>query len=245
MRRALLILCLLVLSAPAPAAAATPAASVRLAACVPALEPDDRSATFEARARAVRESVRMQVRFTLQLREEDAGGWRRVVAGGLDEWLSSHPGVRRFSYARTVENLAAPASYRTLVRFRWLDADGAVLKVERATSATCRQTDLRPDLSAPAVSATPAPAIGTRRYEVTVRNAGRSAAGAFAIGLRLGETELPPLALAGLAAGQTRVIAFTGPDCTPELPLTVTVDPEDVVPESNEDDNEPTPNCPA
>ena len=95
----------------------------------------------------MRGSDRMQVRFTLQVREGALPAWRRVVAPGLDEWLTSAPGVSRYSYAKTVQNLSAPAAYRTVVRFRWLDAGGAVLARSRATSRACRQPDMRPDLA--------------------------------------------------------------------------------------------------
>src|SRR5215211_7707831 len=142
MRRALMSLILL-LAWPAAAEAAT----VKVVDCVPALDPIARSATFEARMRASRESDRLQVRFTLQVRDEGVmTRWRKVVAPGFDEWLTSASGVRRYSYARTIQNLTAPASYRTIVRFRWLDADGEVLRSSRGTSAACRQPDLRPDL---------------------------------------------------------------------------------------------------
>ena len=75
--------------------------------------------------RAARGSERMQVRFTLQVREDALASWRRVAATGFDTWLTSLPEVRRYTYAKTVTNLSAPAAYRTVVRFRWLDEDGA------------------------------------------------------------------------------------------------------------------------
>ena len=224
-------------------AVAAPAASVRLVDCVPAAAAADRSATFEARARATADSAQMQVRFTLQVRDVARGGWRRVIAEGFDEWLSSDAGVRRYSYARTVENLLAPAAYRTLVRFRWLDAGGAVLKGARIASASCRQPDLRPDLSALALSVLPGPDEETRRYAVSVRNAGRSAAHAFTVGLRVGERELEPVALAGLGAGATGVLGFTGPACNPDLLLTVTVDAAGAVEERGEGDNVMVASC--
>ena len=107
MRRALLIAFLL-LAFPA----AAQAESVKVAACAPSLDPLARSATFEARTRAYGRD-RIQVRFTLQVREDALSGWRRVAAPGFDTWLTSDAGVRRYSYAKTVENLAAPAAYRT------------------------------------------------------------------------------------------------------------------------------------
>jgi hypothetical protein len=233
MRRALLLG--LLLAALFPAAA--DAASVKLLACVPALEGRDRSATFEARVRALAGSDRMQVRFTLQVREDAAPDWRRVGAPGLDQWLTSDPGVSRYSYSKTVQNLSAPAAYRTVLRFRWLDAAGAVLARSRATSRACRQPDLRPDLAATQIEVARPFDGGPARYAVTVHNDGRSAAGAFAVTLRAGDELLEPLNVPGLAAGERRVLAFAGPPCSPGAPLTVTVDSDMAIGERDEDDN--------
>jgi len=238
-----LIVCCVLLGFPAVAGASSPA-SVRLVACVPADAAEERSATFEARARAVGDSARVQVRFMLHVRADRGGGWRRVVAPALEEWLSSDPGVRRYSYARTVENLMAPAGYRAVVRVRWLDAGGVVLRTARVTSATCWQPDLRPNLIATALRVAPAPEPGTHRYDVRVRNAGRAAAGAFTVGLRMGDAELAPVALEGLAPGEARVVTFTGPACAPGTSLTATVDPDDAVEEADEDDNVLRASCP-
>lgn len=241
MRRALLLG--LLLAAVFPAAA--DAASVKLLACVPALEGQDRSATFEARVRAPAGSERVQVRFTLQVSEDADPEWRRVVAPGLDQWLTSDPGVSRYSYSKTVQNLAAPAAYRTIVRFRWLDAAGAVLARSRATSRACRQPDLRPDLAATQVEVVHPVEGVPARYAVTVLNDGASAAGAFAVTLQAGDEALEPLTVPALAAGESRVLAFAGPACAPGAPLTVTVDPDLAVDERDEADNVLLARCPA
>jgi len=227
-----------------PGYAVTPArdaASVKVLDCVPALDPVDRTVTFEARMRPARDSERMQVRFTLQVREDELHAWRRIEAEGFDTWLTSLPAVRRYSYAKTVLNLTAPASYRTVVRFRWLDADDAVVKSARVISATCRQPDLRPDLEARRVDVLPGPDADTRRYAVTVRNDGRTEADPFTATL----DDLGTLAVLGLAAGTQRVITFTGPPCTAGAPLVVTLDPDESVDERDEDDNVFGAPCPA
>jgi CARDB len=246
MRRALLTCVLALLLFPAAAGAA----SVRLVECVPALEPADRSATFEARVHPVRGSERMQVRFALQVREGGLQGWRRVAASELDEWLTSFPDVRRFSYSRTVRNLSAPASYRMVVRFRWLgdersgdEASGRgrseVVRRSRATSRACRQHDMRPDLVATEI----APVAGG--YEVALRNNGRTGAGPFEVALAAGALALEPVALEGLAAGERRTVSISGPACLPGEPLTATVDGADAVDERDEDGNVLVALCPA
>ena len=235
MRRALLIATLSLLAFPA----AANAASVKLVECVPALEPGERSATFEARMHPARGSERMQVRFTLQERRQGAlPGWRRVAASGLDEWLTSYPDVRRFSYSKTVRNLSAPASYRMVVRFRWLGDDGELLRRKRARSRSCRQPDLRPDLVATDIAAVDG------GYEVALRNRGRTAAGPFAVAFAVGDLVLEPLALEGLAAGERRVVSFSGPPCRPGEQLTATVDAGAAVDERDEDGNVAVAPCP-
>src|SRR5918997_1880725 len=126
--------------------AAADAASVKVVDCTPALDPAARSATFDARVRAARGSDRMQLRFTLQVRDEGFGTrWRKVVAPGFDEWLTS----------------------------------ALVLRSTRATSAQCRQPDMRADLVPLRLDVAPGPDAGTYRYRAVVRNAGRTAAGPF------------------------------------------------------------------
>jgi CARDB len=238
MRRALMTL---VLALAFPAAA--DAASVKVVDCVPALDPAVRSATFEARVHAIRRTERMQLRFTLQVRED--GLWQRVVAPGFDSWLTSEPEVRRYAYTRTVTNLTAPAAYRMVVRFRWLDADGTAIRSTRVTSAACRQPDMRPDLQPQRVEVLPAADPDQRRYLVSLRNDGRTDALPFAATLAIGGEQLAPLAVLGLPAATRQVVAFTGPPCTAGSQLTVTLDPGAAVDERDEDDNVLVTPCPA
>ena len=232
MRRVLPLLALLLIL---PATAE--AASVRTVGCVPALDQASRSATFEARMTAVKRTARMQVRFTLQTREEGGRGWRRVAATGFDTWLASQAGVRRYTYARTIRNLPAPASYRTTVRFRWLDADGDTLRTRHDTSPACRQPDLRPDLAITRVDVLPAPHGDRRRYLITVANDGRTDAAPFDVGLRAGTEELGPLPVFGLAAGARRTLTVLGPACVPDAAPVVPADVAAAVDERDEDDN--------
>jgi hypothetical protein len=227
MRRVPLTAALALLAFPAAAGAA----SVRLVECAPAAAAADRSATFEARVHPVRGSERMQVRFTLQVRQGALQRWRRVTATGAEEWLTSFPEVRRFSYSRTVRNLSAPASYRMLARFRWLDEDGEVIRRARATSRTCRQPDMRPDVVATAI----VPVAGG--YEVELHNRGRTDAGPFDVALAAAALAPATAALEGLAAGERRTVAFGAPGCAPGEEITATADAAGAVDERDEDNN--------
>jgi hypothetical protein len=234
-RLALLLLpAVVACAAPAPAPAAG-LASVKVAECTPALEPEARTATFEARVRAVAGTERLAVRFTLQTRGPGEPAWRKVTAPGLDTWLESDEGVGRYGYLRTVRNLSAPASYRVIVRFRWLGADGGVLRTAKRRSAACRQTDLRPDLDPRRVELHEAADPRDRRYIVFVKNAGRTLAPPASVALRVGDRLLPPAVAPSAAPGATWRVAFTAPACAAGQELEVTVDPADVVDEADED----------
>jgi hypothetical protein len=224
------------------AVAAAPPGTVRVLECSPAPDSALRSVTFEARMRPARRSVTMALRFTLQAR---AAGerWRRVAAEGFDAWLTSEPSVRRFVYDRTVRNLAAPASYRAVVRFRWLDEDGAVVAAARAVSAPCSQPDLRPDLEPRRLDVQPVADPDLRRYAVLIRNAGEGAAEASTLRLDAAGRALSA-AVPALAPGEARVVALTAPACAPGSAVAATADAGGVVDEADEDDNAVTATCP-
>jgi len=217
--------------------AAASAADVKLLECVTAPEAQERSATFEARARRKHGSERIQVRFTLQTRDPTHPDWRRVIAGGLHEWLTSDPGVRRYLYARTLRNLSAPAAYRVLVRFRWLDRDGVVLARSRATSRACRQPGERPNLTPVRIDVSRPRAAEPATYAVALRNRGGAPAGPFSVTLRAGELELAAAGVPGLAPRERWTVTFTGPACKEGEPLIATVDPDLTVEEDDEHDN--------
>src|SRR3712207_247918 len=99
MRTILLSVAALLLAA--PSAAAAPSGAVRVLERTPALEEPERSVTFEGRMRPIARSVTMALRFTLQARAPEEGGWRRLHAEGFDVWLHAEPGVRRYTYAKT------------------------------------------------------------------------------------------------------------------------------------------------
>jgi hypothetical protein len=133
-----------------------------------------------------------------------------------------------------------------VVRFRWLDARGAVLHRARRVSRRCAQPDPRPDLQAAGLEVLPAARPARRRYAVTVENSGRSSAGPSRLVLDLGDGR-PPLAapVAALAPGAERTVVVRGRACTAGEPITVTVDADDAVDERDEDDDVLVVTCPA
>jgi hypothetical protein len=239
-----LLLGALALAPPAQAASS----GVRLLSCESALDPAARDATFEGRMRVRKGARKMQMRFTLQTRGADEPGWHKLPASGFGKWLTSDPGIGRYVYTKRVVELEAPASYRTVVRFRWLDAGGDPVASARATSPVCRQADLRPNLRPLGVEARPGADAQHARYLVPVANRGRSLAGPFDVVVSVDGTTLTPAQAPELAPGERALVEVQGPPCDEGQMLTVDVDPTGAVDERAEADNQliaPCPGAPA
>ena len=235
------LLCALL--APATASAA-PTGTARLLTCDSALDPADREATFEGRMRTVRGGTRLQMRFTLQTRANGQESWRALPAPGFGKWLTSDTGVGRYIYTKRVVALLAPASYRTLVRFRWIGRGGKRIASDRSTSPTCRQADLRPNLRPLAINSRAGADAEHARYIVPVVNRGKTAAGPFDVVVTVDGTTLTPAQTPELDPGERALVEVDGPPCTVGSMLTVDVDPTGAVDERAEADNRLTVTCP-
>jgi hypothetical protein len=233
LRRALVLSLFGVLLQVAPAHAA----QVVVLRCTHGATPAERSVTFEGQIAAAGGSRRMQMRFTLQARTPDQSAWAKVAAPGFGAWITAPRGLGRYLYDKTVSGLLAPAGYRAVVDFRWRNAAGKVIKSARDTSSTCRQPDPRPNLSAGALTVTPAAQPGRRRYVATLVNSGRGDAGPFEVDITREGALLGAVQVSGLAAGADRQIALAAPACTPGEQIAVVVDATHEVDESDEDDN--------
>jgi CARDB len=230
MLRIALIAALGALALPATAAASGPA-SVSLIEC----QSRDRTAEFEARMDRIAGSARMKLRYTLEARKPDRR-WRRVDAPELGGWRLAEPETTRFISSRTVAELVGPAHYRAVVRFRWLDADGATVAASKARSRACWQPDHRPNLRLRELMFD---APGS--YLVRVANTGRSASGAFDLEV----SGLPPVVVADeLEPGEERLVEVDGVACEPGSEVTATADPLDEIDERSERDNALTVICP-
>ena len=120
--------------------------------CVSASEQEARSATFSGEMSLVPGATRMEMRIDLLERGSEEESYRRVTAMGLGVWRLSTPGVKSFRYLHQVTNLAAPASYRGAVHFRWLNAHGRDVADAELRTKPCEQTVLAPP--SPAAGAT-------------------------------------------------------------------------------------------
>lgn len=122
------------------AVAATPREySATLEQCVGGSSDGARSASFAAEIQAMRHAAKMEMRIDIQERLAGREHFRTVGGAGLGQWRVAAPQVVAYRYVRQVSNLTAPAAYRGAVEFRWLDADGHVLRVAWAFTAPCRE----------------------------------------------------------------------------------------------------------
>lgn len=121
----------------------TPAAGGGVAVleeCVSTGAQAERAATFAGEMSALPGTVRMAIRIDVEERAPGDAEFHTVVAPGLGVWRPSDPKVKVYKYLKQVTNLSMPASYRGLVRFRWIGPKGHVLKRAERLTAKCLQS---------------------------------------------------------------------------------------------------------
>jgi hypothetical protein len=241
MRRTLLLVFLaLGLALPGSAAGESlqgdrPPLAASLAACASGATADERFAVFTGSMPALRGTQRMAMRFTLLVRTAGSERWETVRARGFGRWERSDPGRAGFVYTKRVERLTQGRSYRVVVRYRWYGARGLQRSRLRRTPV-CRQPDQRADLQVESVAVADGPEAGTYRYVLSVRNAGRTAAGAFDVGAAGLDRDVVRR-VAALPAGERATVELVGPSCAEGDPVSFQVDVRDAVDESDERDN--------
>lgn len=239
MRRLATTACLLASLATPVAAAAQqrPPLRAALAACTTGATGGARTATFTASMPAVADAARMAIRFSLLQRMAGDAEFAVVPLPAWGRWERSLPGRTGFIYTKRVRALRAPGAYRARVRFRWFAADGRVLRRAGRLTAVCRQPDPRPNLTPGALAVAPGLAADTVTYLLTVRNAGRGGAGPFGVALVTAGMPQAPVAVGGLAAGESRVVEVPGPRCAPGTTVRFALDDQGTVAESDEADD--------
>src|SRR6476469_6555851 len=244
-RTALIVLCLASCAA-LPARAQSPVFNLPLKAkltdCHAGLLPTDRFAVFVGQMPALQGTQRMWMRFDLYERT-GAGAWQHVSVPKFGTWQKSLPGKPGFIYEKRVDQLQAPADYRTRVRFRWYDKSGKLQRSAQRTTRLCHEPDPRPDLAVGKVTATEA-GQGRLRYLIRVRNDGRGDAGPFDTVLSVDGNAQPAASVAGLPAGGATKVAVVGMRCVLGSQIQVAVDPAGTIDESHEGNNTVSRPCP-
>jgi hypothetical protein len=124
--------------------------------CVTSTVQAERSATFTAQMVATGSTQRMEIKIELQQRTRGEAEYHSVAAPNLGIWRGSEPGVKIDKYVQQVTDLTAPAAYRALVQFRWLNDKGHVLKRAELHTSRCMQPTLAGQVTQTPAS-TPAP----------------------------------------------------------------------------------------
>ncbi len=239
---------LALLVAGAPAAVAAPSAKATVATCHTDPVQDQRYAVFTGEMVSLRKGNRMEMRFALERRAPGEARFTPVDVPTLGVWNRAKPGRSPYRFAQRVEKLAAPASYRARVTFRWTGPKGSTKVVRRRVTPPCKQPDLRPDLRLKAVRAQRVAGTEEAEYTVAVRNTGKTVAGTqagFDVVLSIDGVALPATTVNGLVPGDSRELTFRGARCRPgDGSVSAVVDPDNRVEEADEADNAIAVPCP-
>ncbi|MEA2149261.1 MAG: hypothetical protein QOD69_1091 [Solirubrobacteraceae bacterium] len=241
---ALLLVVLGVVTGSARAQDSTPSDPPALAAtvetCARSELPAERVAGFIGAMPALGGAAAMRMRFDLErLRPRDAQ-WRRLRGvPGFGSWETAAPGRAGFVFHKRVDGLLVPASYRAVVRFRWEDAGGRLVRRARLRTPACAQPDLRPNLVPGPLTGIFDTRPGLALYTLVVRNTGRSAAGPFSIRVGAATQDVD-----GLGPGQQRTVLVLNAICLAGTSTLAEVDAGDRVDESSERGNTARRRCP-
>jgi hypothetical protein len=232
------------------AGASPPREQLRSFVCQKALDPPGRAVSVQAVMRPVTGTTKMQMRFELMRQSRTGGPFKQVRGRLLGSWISpQNPTLGQRSgdvwiVNHPVVDLAAPATYRFRVAFRWTGANGQPLSSAVQSSPNCWEPELRADLLVHSLTVTPL-ASGNDAYVAVIRNRGQTAAGPVEVDLAgTGATQTQAASVASLGPHSSSSHRFVAPACTPGATLTVTVDPSHTIDESSFANNVLTVPCP-
>jgi hypothetical protein len=233
-------------------AAAPPRSQLTGFSCTHALDPGARAVAIKATMRPLTATRKMAIRFELLQRspglpvQEVSGGDLGVWRAPPNPTLGQLPGdVWRLQ--KSVYNLDVPFTYQFRVSFRWTGLHGKVLGSTTRYTQTCRQRELRPDLTV--TSITVAAIAGHPKkelYTAVIANQGLTGAGPFQVLFAPGDSSAPTTdTVSFLGAGKTRTLSFVGPLCDAANPPTVSADSASQVNDFNRANNVLAAVCPA
>lgn len=116
-----------------------PAVSAIVEHCVTAATQAGRAVTFTGQMETVAGTHRMAMQIVVQEHLPGEVGFRTLAAAGPGTWQRSEVGVKIYKYERQVTNLPAPAGFRAIVQYRWLDERGHVLRTTLRRTSICHQ----------------------------------------------------------------------------------------------------------
>ncbi|MGH2853895.1 MAG: hypothetical protein ACRDLF_06850 [Solirubrobacteraceae bacterium] len=116
-----------------------PALSASVEQCVTAATQADRSVTFTGQMETIPGAHRMAMEIVVQEHGPGEVGFHTLAAAGSGTWQRSEVGLKIYKYERQVTDLPAPAGFRAIVLYRWLNERGHVIKREERRTPVCRQ----------------------------------------------------------------------------------------------------------
>ena len=192
----------------------------------------ERAATFSGQMVAIAGTTRMMMRIDVQERVPGELSFHTLNAPGLGVWRHSASGVKIYKYLKQVTNLPAPATFRALIRFRWLNEKGRVIRRAERRTPTCEQIDPRAKLVVGAIRAIPLRGSSLVDYQVVVRNEGHATASAFGVALTINGIAQPLLNVASVPGGSRMVLESQGPRCAVGSNIEVQLDPKHQIEEA-------------
>jgi CARDB protein len=236
----------------AAAAGTPPRAQLVGFSCTHALDPGSRAIAVTAVMRPLTGTRKMALRFEL-LQRSPGLPVQAVDVGDLGQWRSPpNPTLGQlpgdvWRREKPVYNLAVPFTYQFRVSFRWTGTHGKVLGTATRDSRTCRQRELRPDLTVKSIAVSPIAGHPKKDlYTAVLANQGLTGAGPFQVLFVPGDSSAPTTAnVTYLGAGKTRTMSFIGPLCDATSPPTVIADSASQVDDFNRVNNQLTAMCPA
>lgn len=245
--------CLIMIAA-ASANGAQPRALLRGFVCHRAIDPASRSVSVTAVMRPLVGTRHMAVRFDLLMSTGTGSPQKVVRAGDLGVWVTpKNPTLGQlpgdvWNLQKSVVALAAPATYRFRVLYRWTGNGGQVLSTTARYSHACRQRELRPDLAVTSIDVSRDPNNPSQDlYSAVIANLGNSAAGPFEVMFATLDGSTPPISnmVPRLKAHASITDNFIGPVCTAANDPTITADSTDEVNDLNRANNSMLAVCPA
>jgi CARDB len=249
--------CAAVCTAGSASAATSPSPSpsldqLRSFVCQKALDPPERAISIQAVMRPVTGTARMQMRFDLMRKTGAGTAFSKVRGRQLDSWISPQDPTLGQNPAdvwilnHPVVDLAAPATYRFRVTFRWIGAQGQRLATAVQTTAGCYQPETRADLLVRSVTAGAVTSgQSAQDYTAVIANRGQTGAGPFQVVLAGAGSGTETATVAWLAPHSTVREQFVAPACSAGTNLSVTVDPAHTIDEYDFANNTLAVACPA
>ena len=221
--------------------------------CQKALDPPARAISVQAVMRPLAGTSKMQIKFELTRQAKPHTRFLIVHGKGLGSWISpTDPTLGQrtgdvWILNHPVVNLAAPATYKFKVVFKWTGTQGQTLGMDTQTSTSCYQPELRADLLVRSLSVTPitsGASAGQWAYVADVANRGLTGAGPVQVQFSGGTSAPVSATVAWVGAKSSVRQRFVAAPCTAGSSLTVTVDPNQSIDEYDYANNALTTPCP-